>query len=360
MINLKRLKKSLSIEQIIKIVESLGGSVFKQSEKEIIFNSICCKRNPDEHKSKLYYYTNSYTFHCYLCSLHGDIFELVKHHWMLEHKKFTFIEIITYVCDILQIDSGVFDRPQTKVTYDWQTELGKYLRRTPKTQELVVYDDCILDFFPQWYHQSWIDEGITIETMKKFGIRYYPLHDSIVIPATDDGGNLIGIRERFLMKEDIQNGKYKPLILLDGTQFNFPTNQVFYGIEQNIEAIKRKKIVWLLEGEKSVLKFDTWYGDNSVALAMYGSNLGKRRRNYLTFLGIDEVCIMLDSDFHEYGDEKYNMFERKVFAIAKQLKGFFKISVCYNNQGYNGYKFAPCDFTKEQFEKMYEEKEYIG
>jgi hypothetical protein len=267
--------------------------------------------------------------------------------------------VVTYICDLLQIDSGIFDKPSIPVTYDWQSALGKYSKFTPKTQDLIVYNDDVLNFFPEIYHQSWIDEGISIKTMKKFGIRFYPLHDSIIIPATDDNGNLIGIRERFLRPENVANGKYKPLRLLDGTQYAFPTNQVFYGIEQNIQAIKSKKIVWLCEGEKSVLKFDTWFGKDNVALAMYGSNLGKRRRNYLTYLGVDEIVIMLDSDFHEYGDEEYNMFEKKVFNIGKQLKGFFKVSVCYNNQGYDGYKFAPCDFTREQFDKMYEEREYV-
>lgn len=360
MINLKRLKKSLSPEQIIKVVESLGGSVFKQTEKEIVFSSICCKKKSENQKPKLYYYIKSKTFHCFLCGdMHGDIFELVRKRWILERKAFTFVQVIEYVCDILRIDSGIFDKPQIKVTYDWQTALGKYLRHHSTTNELVVYDDNILNFFPDLYHQSWIDEGITIETMKKFKIKYYPLHDSIVIPVTDDGGNLIGIRERFLKIPDAEYGKYKPLMLVDKTQFTFPTNQAFYGIEQNIEAIKRKKLVWLVEGEKSVLKFDAWYGKESVALAMFGSNLGKYRRNYLTYLGVDEVCIMLDSDFHEVEDERFDRFKLKVMAIIRQLKGFFKISVCYNNQGYEGYKFAPCDFSKEQFEKMYEEREWI-
>lgn len=359
MINLKRLKKSLSPEQIIKIVESLGGSVYKQTEKEIIFSSICCKKKSENQKPKLYYYTNSKMLICWLCNFKGDIFELVKKRWTLERRTFTFVQVIEYVCDVLKIDSGIFNKPQVKVTYDWQTALGKYSRHYSTQNELVVYDDNILNFFPELYSQSWIDEGITIETMKKFRIKYYPLHDSIVIPVTDDGGNLIGIRERFLKKLDVEYGKYKPLMLKDKTQFTFPTNQAFYGIEQNIEAIKRKKLVWLVEGEKSVLKFDVWYGKENVSLAMYGTNLGRYRRNYLTFLGVNEVCIMLDSDFHNIEDERFDRFELKVMAIARQLKGFFNVSVCYNNQGYEGYKFAPCDFSKEQFEKMYEEREWI-
>jgi len=147
--------------------------------------------------------------------------------------------------------------------------------------------------------------------------------------------------------------------LLNGKYFNFPTNAVFYGINQNIEAIKRKKTVWLVEGEKSVLKFNTWFGKNNLSLAMYGSNFSKQRREYLLKLGVKSVIIMIDSDFEQYGDKNYQLFEKKVFKIVDMLKGFFEISVCYNNQGYDGYKFAPCDFSKEQFKILYKNREII-
>ena len=29
--------------------------------------------------------------------------------------------------------------------------------------------------FPKLYHQSWINDNISIDTMKKFNIRYYPV-----------------------------------------------------------------------------------------------------------------------------------------------------------------------------------------
>ncbi|MBQ0089342.1 MAG: hypothetical protein KBT27_08415, partial [Prevotellaceae bacterium] len=88
-------------------------------------------------------------------------------------------------------------------------------------------------------------------------------------------------------------------------------------------------------------------------------NLGTYRRDYLVDLGVNEAVIMIDSDFHKVGDEEYNKFEQNVFKIASQLKNFMKVSVCYNNQDYEGYKFAPCDFTREQFDIMYKEREVV-
>lgn len=58
------------------------------------------------------------------------------------------------------------------------------------------------------------------------------------------------------------------------------------------------------------MKLDTWYGEKSCAVAMFGSNLGNKRRNQLIKLGVDHVTIALDSDFHDIGDEEYDKFEK--------------------------------------------------
>lgn len=356
MINVKKLKQSLTVIQVKDILMSLGADCVKENEKEIIFGSICCEKHPNEHKAKLYYYIEKGNFFCYKCSFSGDILALIQ-----EVRQCNFLDALGWLCDELHIDSEIFERKKNKDVVDWHS-IQKFLPKcNNNVVDLQVYNDEILKFFPQIYHQSWIDEGITIDTMRKYEIAYYPLHNSIVIPCRDESGNLIGIRERFLRPEDCENGKYKPLTMLDykNYHFNFPTNQVFYGIEHNINAIKRKKTVFLLEGEKSVLKFDSWYGDNSIALAMYGSNLGKHRIRYLSSLGVSDVIIMIDSDFHTIGDEEYKQFEKKIFNMSKPLQGFFNVSVCYNNIGLNGYKFAPCDWDKETFEKLYKHRESI-
>lgn len=356
MINVNKLKSSLTPTQIIDILLSLGADCKKESDKELVFSSICCKENANERSPKLYYYISTQNFVCYRCNFSGDVIALVR-----EIKHLPFIDALCWICDTIGVDPDVFGRKSIKQIDDWQHRLKKYLTRQSSDVELQVYDDKILNFFPKEYHQSWIDDGISIETMQKYEIAYYPYHNSIVIPCRDESDNLIGIRERFLRPEDCERGKYRPLLMLDDKyHFKFPTNKVFYGIGNNMEAIKRRQVVWLCEGEKSVLKADTFYGDDSVALALYGSNLGKYRRDYLVSLGVKEVVICLDSDFHEIGDnEEYNLFEKKVFKMAQQLKGFFKISVCYNNAGLDGYKCSPFDWDKETFEMLYDNREVI-
>lgn len=350
MINVKQLKENLTINDIISLMSELDADYNSINDNEIHFKSICHKSN----SYKLYYYIESQNFYCHRCAEQWDIFSLVQH-----IKKCNFVDALNFICDVLHIDSGTLMSCQQNV-YNWQKDLGRYLKgRHYDYDDLRVYDDKILSFFDKKYHESWISEGISIESMKKYEIGWYERHNSIIIPCRDDNFNLIGCRERFIRPEDCESGKYRPLQMLDGTIYKFPTHSTFFGIYQNQEAIKRTKTVWLVEGEKSVIKFDSWFGDDNIALAMYGTNLGAYRRDYLVNLGVNEVVIMIDSDFHQYGDEEYNKFEQNVFKIAGQLKGFTKVSVCYNSQGYDGYKFAPCDFTKEQFDIMYNEREFV-
>ena len=145
------------------------------------------------------------------------------------------------------------------------------------------------------YLQEWIDEGISIGTMAKYEIEYYPSKNCIVLPCRDKEYNLIGIRGRYFYGE---GGKYRPIKLLDGTMYNFPTSMFMYGEWQNKESIQRQHKVILVEGEKSVIKSDSWYGDNSITLALYGSSLGGEHIRTLIKLGVDEVCLGIDYDYH--------------------------------------------------------------
>lgn len=353
MININKLKAQISSDDIIEIVTSLGAECRKQTNNELIFTSICHHRADAEmHKPKLYYYIDSQSFYCFSCSWNGDIIALVQ---LINN--YTFTQAVKYICDILNINTGYLAQTSNPNKYDWKKDFLRYTQKNYKADcELTVYNDRILEFFENKYPLTWIEEGISIDVMQEYEIKYYPLHNSIVIPCRDEGGNLIGIRERFLDEENCVNGKYKPLCMLDGVQFNFPTNQMFYGINNNLENIKRKRTVWLVEGEKSVLKASTWFGDDNVALGMYGVNLGTNRRDFLLSLGIEEAVIMIDSDFQDVDGEEYGIFWRRVQSIADMLKGFVRVFVCYNNQGYDGYKFSPFDFTREQFETLYNEK----
>lgn len=250
--------------------------------------------------------------------------------------------------------------------YNWQTSLNKYLKGSTLA-DLPNYDKSVINNYPKIYHTDWLDFGISENTLDKYNIRYYEYQSQIVIPVYSHNGNLIGIRVRNMNPNNI---KYIPLSTLNGTMYNFPSNAIFYGECFNEAEIKRTKIVNIVEAEKSVLKSDTWFDNKSVTLGLLGSALGKQRLDYLISLGVEEVNLMLDSDFEVTLDEngepiinqkQFELFQDKVYKLYDFMSPYFnKIYIVYNNLGYTDmYKANPFDFDIDRYNKLCKSKELI-
>ena len=75
MVDAKTIKNSLTEDQIKKILNSFGASVFSETENEIIFPSLCHHIDFKNHKAKLYYYKQTKSFYCYSCSFRCTDFD---------------------------------------------------------------------------------------------------------------------------------------------------------------------------------------------------------------------------------------------------------------------------------------------
>lgn len=353
MINVTQLKNSLTPNDIISILSSLGAECRKESDTELIFDSICHHReDAPNHKPKLYYYIDTNLLLCYSCSWQGDIIALVQH-----IKDCNFVDALNFICDILHIDSEVYEKRQL-TAYNWQKDLKRYIKRHTDYDDLRVYDENILSFFDKKYHDSWISFGLSVKTLEAFDIRWYERTQSIIIPVYDNHRNLVGIRSRNILPDS--EVKYIPTSLLDGTTYKFPTNMIMYGSWMNEDAIRRQRVCYLAEAEKSVLRLAEWLGvDNNPSLAMFGSTLSKYNRDYIVSLGVNEVILVADRDFEEYDTEEYYQWEEKMCALADKFKGFCKVSIMYDKDLKLGYKDNVCDGSKEYFDEMYERREFF-
>ena len=113
-----------------------------------------------------------------------------------------------------------------------------------------VYDRKILDCLPFIPSIDWLREGITIDTMKRYRIKYYGTEHKIVIPHYDYKNNLIGIRGRTLVREEAELfGKYMPL-KIKGIMYNHPLSYNLYGLNMNLEYIRKAKKIFLFEGKR--------------------------------------------------------------------------------------------------------------
>lgn len=358
-INTKTLKARLKLPDYEKLFKALNIPIYTKGYKYWSLYTACHNRDPYKGSPKLLFYHDTGMFQCLTqCSCSFDIISLTQKRLKLLSKPCSFFDAINFIIETTGLEIETVKRINKPNLCDW-SGLEKFVRFRSTGSTLEPYDKSILDQIDHSVPQQWLDEGISADTMVKYQIGYYERQQASTIPCFNRDGELIGIRCRHWRPDEIEAGKYRPLSLLDGTTFKFPTNQVFYGINWNWAEIERTGHVILVEGEKSTLKADTWWGEKSNVLALYGSNLGLQRRNQLIKLGVDHVTIALDSDFHEIGDEEYDKFEKKVLALAKLFKGYAKVDVVYNNIGLNAYKASPFDFDEATYNFMWENREVV-
>lgn len=360
----------LTLEDYENIFLELGGSdvIYKQDSNEWILKTMCHNVDLIGVKNKLYFYPDDHNLTCYTeCSCSMDIIELVRKRFELIGEPKTLVQSVKWICNICNIPFKFKDDKilPKKDIYNWKSKLNKYIKRNKEEIELKIWDDNILNYFIELYHTSWIEDNISIESMEKYGIKYYARLDAIVIPCRDIEGNLIGIRVRFLNPE--LEYKYLPLKLLDGTEYKFPTNQILYGIWFTKSAIRKYKKAVIFESEKSTLQCDTYFGKDNFSVSLYGKAMSEEKRNMLIELGVNEVIIAIDWDYEVVGYEEdgvykftkeFEKYQKKVYSIGEWFKGFCKVTVLISYQGHRIHD-SPSDRGKEKYLEIYNEREEL-
>lgn len=247
------LREQLTDESIKDILIQYNVEPFEETEDFIVFPTCC--HNLVGGSPKLYYYKNTHLFHCYTeCAASFDIFELLIKMHKLRGEEITLKQSIA----LCNLDTS-YMKDDDFAKYDISKDL-RFLKITNNTTlvnsediQLKTYDREILRKFSFDYVglQPWLQEGIGVEALQRFNIKYDSFRQAIIIPNFNIKGELIGIRGRFFKQEDIAKGKYRP-IFDNGTIYNYPTGKTFYGIYENHKNIERKKMCVIFEGEKSV------------------------------------------------------------------------------------------------------------
>lgn len=357
-INTKRLKSSLSLEDHKSICKALGIPAFSENSKQIVYFTGDKHVNPYNGSAKLIFYKDTSIYMGFSAGMSYDIISLTQRRLSLLKQPSSFIDAINFILSVTGKEIDSVQRLTKTHVYNWQADLEKFIRFRRTGTTLITYDDTILSQLGQSIPQAWLDEGISEDTLIKYQIGYYERLNATTIPCRDKQGNLIGIRCRHWQPNEIEQGKYRPLLLLDGvTSFKFPTNDVFFGINYNWPEIERTGKVMLVESEKAVMKLDTIYKEHNVALGMFGNNLGLKRRNELIKLGVNHVVYVPDNDWIGRGDEAYQEWEDKVIRFCKQFDGYAKVEIVWDNLGLLEAKENATDKDEDTWWKLYDAKE---
>ena len=355
---LEQIKNQLTIEQIFDLLLTLGADPVLR-EDYLVCRTIC--HGGSSHK--LYYYENTKLFRCYTeCSDTFDIFQLICKIESNDGKEYPLPKAINYICNYFNIEqeNQNFSNEQNELL-DWKifNRYDKILNKEnnkEKKVELKIYDDKIISYLPHPRILPWEDEGITKEVMQYHNICYNPSSQAIVIPHYNINNELIGIRERTLIKENEIYGKYRPMYL-NHQMYNHALGFNLYNINLSKDNIKKTKKAIIFEGEKSCLLFSSYFGqEHDISVAVCGSSLSSYQVKLLLDLGVEELIIAFDKQFQELGDKEHIGWVKKLKEINKKYSSYVKISYMFDKWGLLGYKSSPVDEGKEKFLELFDKR----
>ena len=316
-----------------------------EKDKHFILPTICHNEDYKDASHKLYLYKNHDTdtplFHCFTeCGDTFNVYQLVQRYYSLREENISYREAMKVIHgDNFKITPIIKERPLI-----YHSEF-----KNPLSLELPEYSKNSLEAFGlDWFH-PWALEGIDIDVLKKYNIKYSKSYEGVIIPHLDWRGRLIGIRIRNYNPEKEKMYKYIPLKMGE-IFYRHPLSLNFFGIFQNQTHIKKRKRVYIFEAEKSVCQTETMFREN-LSLAICGTNLSPWQVDMLIyFLGIEEVVIAFDKEYNNF-TECFNYIQ-KIDSKVQYLKLFAKVGILIDEENKFPYKSSPSDLTKDDFHAM--------
>lgn len=344
----EKVKEMLSNHDILTLLEELGAE--PKEVGNIIIAKTVCHNAAHSGKHKLYYYPNRKLFHCYTECGTFDVFGLVG-----KIMGFDFASSYRYIC--LKFGISIYDSNEYESGEYVDTSFFKKFSKQKETIVLTIYPKTILNSYYDLYHKSWVLDGISVETMKKFGIKFSIKDNQIIIPHYDINGNLIGVRARNLNPDLVADGKKYIPIYHKGNLLNHPTGANLFGLNITKNQVEKYQTIILFESEKSVMQLETMLPEMSIGACVSGSFLTNIQLEILKELDIKEVVIALDKEFEEVGSDEEKIYKQKIASgFIDKLLPYFKVSVIWDEENQLNLKDSPTDKGLVIFQELFQKR----
>lgn len=217
------------------------------------------------------------------------------------------------------------------------------IKSPPKMTAKILHPGIMSQYiFDRDKLKLWTDEGIDINTLYQFGVRYDAFDNRIVYPIRDYEGNIISVCGR-TCDPDYKSKNIRKYTYLQ----SIGSLDTLYGLYENRDSIIGAKEMIVFEGAKSCLKAHDWGYCNTVALLT--SHLSLNQLKFLIrFCSFNDVQIVfaLDSDIDISQDE--NIRKLCLYARVFWLK---------NRDELLQPKDSPVDKGQTVFENLYRRRE---
>ena len=338
--NAKELISMLTDNDIIKLMNSLGCELVKETDEHLIFPTICHGGN----SHKLYYYKDSRSFYCY-----SNCGSMSAYDTIMKVKDCDFKTAFDYLRSIV----NGYNRPivgfgnrQFK-NIDLDDVVVEQLPVIDKPYLYKMYNDNIK------LMKEWVNENITEDALRKFNIRFDVKGNRMIIPHMREDGQCVGRRVRNFNPKDVERGKYMPLFYGDNC-YSHALGSSLYGLNISKDNIKKYKKCIVFESEKSVLKYESLYPDRNISVSICGSSFSNQQKKMLLNLGVEEIVLALDRQYECEDSEEGINWKSKIIKNLKNLTPYCNVSYIWDNDQDRllGYKDSPIDKTKEVFEEL--------
>ena len=342
MIDYQSVIEGLNTDKIIELMVTLGVEDYEVKSGYVVFQTICHNEDATEASMKLYYYENSHMFMCYTECGPMTIFQFLKKYYEtreIEYDWYTDIYQVILDCSNFSTIDNFKDKK-----YKSRKDLYVY----KDIPQLETYPNGVLECFVKFYPPEWLHDGISKKTMDKFNICYSPIQNKIIIPHYNVDGNLVGIRGRALNEWEVENvGKYMP-VQIESKWYSHPLGLNLYGLNLNKENIKKSRICFIFEAEKSVMQCDGFQMDN-CAVAVCGSQLNKWQiKTLIKTCHPQEIVICFDKEEQPPSDWYFN----KLYKLCNKYKNYADFSFIYDRENLLDMKDSPSDKGEEIFKEL--------
>ena len=338
MIDYQEIIEQLDDNKVMALLDKLGIP-YEDKPDCLIMPTACHNQNMEEASQKLYYYKNTHIFYCYTEDGAMSIFNFLKHFYEIRDIAYD------WYTDIYELVLGCSYFGEQEYNPNAYKSIRDNYTLRKERKELPSYPKEVMESFVQYYPIEWLNDGISKEAMDKFGIRFSPSQNKIIIPHYDVGGRLVGIRGRALNEEDTENwGKYMP-VQIEGKWYSHPLSLNLYGLNQTKENIKATGIAYIAEGEKSVLQFES-FNQLNCTVASCGNKFNKYQLDLLIrTCGVKEVILCYDQEEKQGSQEYFN----KLYEICLKYKVYVNMSFIYDKSHLLKLKESPFDKGEETF-----------
>lgn len=334
----------LSKDRVIELMQDLGADRYKETDKAIIFPTICHNHESEDASMKLYYYPKTHTFHCYTdCGCTFNIFEMFKKRYELLKVEYDFYKDI-----VLKIEPSPISRKREEFIKPYES-IYETQNHTPEINMPPINKGILqmYDFYPT---AEWLNDGISEEAMRHYNILYSISDNKIIIPHYDINDNLVGIRGRALNDEDLIQGKYMP-VKIEGKYYAHPLGYNLYGLNVVKDNIRAFEMAIVAEAEKSCMQAETMFGaDRNIVVAACGSTINKYQIDLLIACGAKRILIAFDNEGSTWKEREE--YFHKLKALCSKYKNYVTMGFTFDNSGLLGLKDSPFDRGEEVATKL--------